>query len=376
MTQKISFKQSCLTIGQGIHQFFNWVAQAFSSNNKTKFWRVTWGVFTLCFAIITSIIIMGFMRDRNRDERYASRTPLSARINFAQPYYSDGPGWIENSSTGRKLIKDVDYVVVSDDNDSLAVIFMNGKRGYINRFTGDIAIQPIYDKAWVFSEGVAAVMKDNVVHFIDSKGDEAPIKSQIYNSAVPGYVFHGKYCVSANAEGKMGLIDNTGEWAVDPVFDFIQSQPRDFWTMKINAPDGKEQWYAYNDNALPVTDESYPNVEIIDDLGIVMTLANNAEILYDFDGNKLNDFLVNSVDQITYEKAELDIDGNPMRDVAPLMRYRTSQGYEGLCTPDGKILTEPLYWTISAVSSDTYLCTFKDTGVGVLINSKGEILTY
>lgn len=56
------------------------------------------------------------------------------------------------------------------------------------------------------------------------------------------------------------------------------------------------------------------------------------------------------------------------------MRYRMPDGHEGLCTVNGDIVTEPLYWEVKPVSKDTYLCTYKDTQAGVIINSKGEIV--
>ncbi|MBQ8695615.1 MAG: WG repeat-containing protein, partial [Bacteroidaceae bacterium] len=55
-------------------------------------------------------------------------------------------------------------------SDSIAVYALNGKRGFLNRYTGEIIIDAEknrYSKAWVFSEGVAAVMKDEMIGFID-----------------------------------------------------------------------------------------------------------------------------------------------------------------------------------------------------------------
>lgn len=56
-----------------------------------------------------------------------------------------------------------------------------------------------------------------------------------------------------------------------------------------------------------------------------------------------------------------------------LYRYRMDEGYEGLCRENGELVTEPLYWNIDPVGKDIYHCTFKDTGVGVIINSEGKI---
>lgn len=51
-----------------------------------------------------------------------------------------------------------------------------------------------------------------------------------------------------------------------------------------------------------------------------------------------------------------------------------SDGYEGLCTVDGSLVTEPLYWEVLPLTKDTYLCRYKDASAGVIVNSKGEIV--
>lgn len=57
-----------------------------------------------------------------------------------------------------------------DYDDSLTVFCdKNDKRGYLNAFTGEVVIEPQYDAVWVFSEGLAAVMKDDMIAFIDRK---------------------------------------------------------------------------------------------------------------------------------------------------------------------------------------------------------------
>ncbi|MCR4848098.1 MAG: WG repeat-containing protein, partial [Bacteroidales bacterium] len=56
--------------------------------------------------------------------------------------------------------------------DSLSVFCSStkGKRGYFNRFTGEVAVPAQYEKAWIFSEGMACVLDKGMLHFIDHKG--------------------------------------------------------------------------------------------------------------------------------------------------------------------------------------------------------------
>lgn len=75
-----------------------------------------------------------------------------------------------------------------------------------------------------------------------------------------------------------------------------------------------------------------------------------------------------------YDKDEWDEEGNKLIDAITLMRYRMPDGYEGLCTVSGDIVTEPLYWEVLPLTKDTYLCRYKDANAGVIINSKGQIV--
>jgi len=72
-----------------------------------------------------------------------------------------------------------------------------------------------------------------------------------------------------------------------------------------------------------------------EDLGIVATLPNHLQVAYDFDGTKSDRFLCRDLEKMYYDKDEWDDDGNKIIDATTLMRYRMSDGYEGLCTING-----------------------------------------
>lgn len=133
-------------------------------------------------------------------------------------------------------------------------------------------------------------------------------------------------------------------------------------------------WYAFNDKGEQVTEIGYPVLEISEDLGIVATLPCKLQVAYGFDGTKSDKFLVQDVEEMTYNKPEWDKDGNREVGITTLMRYRMPDGHEGLCTAAGDIVTEPLFWEVQPIGKDTYLCTYKDTRAGVIVNSKGEIV--
>ena len=118
------------------------------------------------------------------------------------------------------IVDELDWVAVNG-NDTLVVVAKNGKRGYMNRYTGEMVIPYKYTHAWVFSDDIAAVANDDdAVFFINREGKRVMNKVFDYHSSLQytGYVFHYNHCVVAQAEDSVGLIDRNGEWAVKPVW--------------------------------------------------------------------------------------------------------------------------------------------------------------
>ena len=59
--------------------------------------------------------------------------------------------------------------------------------------------------------------------------------------------------------------------------------------------------------------------------------------------------------------------------IARLRAYRTSSGYEGLMSADGRVITLPLYKDIEAIGSDLYLCELTDCEK-VVVDGKGKVV--
>ena len=135
---------------------------------------------------------------------------------------------VYNYCTGKYTTPKVNWVADSPANDSLTVYAIPNKRGYINIKNGEIVIDAEannYRKAWVFSEGLAAVMKEGKIGFINAKNEvvipfqfDYTDKCRMYDF---GYLFHDGYCIMTNKDGDLGLIDTTGKWIVEPAYDEI-----------------------------------------------------------------------------------------------------------------------------------------------------------
>lgn len=265
----------------------------------------------------------------------------------------------------------MDWIAVPESEDSLAIFSRNGKRGYFNRYTGHETIPAKYNAAWMFSGGIAAVADRDSIRFINGNGKPAISRTYPRDYRL-NYVFHGDYCLMSDGHGTIGLIDKGGNWVVQPEYDEIIPAVHHYWKMRK----GQEEaglWYAFTDKAQPVNDKGVKNLEINEDLGVIYTLPNHLKQVVDFDGNQLQKFLCQDIEPMYYDTDNRDKEGNLIQERTTLYRYRMSDGYEGLCTADGDIVTEPSYWIVKPIGKDLYHCTYKDTNSGVIINSNGEI---
>ena len=107
------------------------------------------------------------------------------------------------------------YIEFSKEVNSIAPFYQNKKWGYMNLQTGK-SIPAQYDHAWPFSEGLAAVRKDNRLMFINQTG-EIVINTDLGRmSDEVDCKFINGYCIVNSMEGLTGLIDKQGNWALQP----------------------------------------------------------------------------------------------------------------------------------------------------------------
>ena len=255
-----------------------------------------------------------------------------------------------------------------------ALPYMEGKRGYLNRFTGEVILPAIYSRAWVFSEGLAAVEKDNKLVFIDHSGKVVIDNELDVHFNEPHYAFHDGYCVVKNAvDGKSGLIDREGNWALQPEYDEITHNNK-FW--KVEKDDLHGLFSEHLDTLYAVEN---PNLFVYDDY-IEVRFPDHTAKHFDYEGNVLVDFVVDAVENMNYPTTELLNEKNEdnwyynqmVYAVAKCQRYAVQSGryvvYYGLMDRNGKRITPPDYTSIDAIGEDLYLCQPQ----GFIINGKGQ----
>ena len=252
----------------------------------------------------------------------------------------DGKVSIKNTATGKVTIKDIklDWTT-SSPNDSLSVYCTEGKRGYYNAYTGEIAIPAQYRRAWVFSEGLAAVQKNGMIGFIDHKGRTViDFKFPYHGNPLSEFTFKHGHCVAADTTGKCGVINKQGEWIIKPEYDNVSA---------------------------------YEEYAIVSKAGVRMQVG--------YDGKVLNSFVLDDIDRLTYtvqeryENREGEIEYLDKEIDTGLFSYRVG-GRCGLMDANCHRLTEPLYKSITAVDKNMFRATLIDYYSEVILNAKGEVM--
>ena len=164
-------------------------------------------------------IIFVIIRYQERHEHYTAKR-LSEDVAVHRFYYRSGKFSVYNEATEKYTVKDIDWVTCADPADTFSVFSRNDKRGYINALDGKVIIPEQYEKAWIFSDGVAAAMKDGKIGFINSN-NEAVLPFRFDYAEGVSYVFKDGLCTMSDENRACGLIDIKGNWVLDPQFDCI-----------------------------------------------------------------------------------------------------------------------------------------------------------
>lgn len=299
-------------------------------------------------------------------------------------FYENGPhSYIRDKATNDKVVKDIFWVAGTMTEDSLLCFSKDGYRGFLNRHTGKVVIPANrYRKAWLFSEGLAAVMEqDSSMVFIDTSGKKIIEPKVRFSSRAEGhsFLFNKGYCALVGPEGSWGLLDHSGNWAVKPQFDDILPAGNGFWIVEKDGMKGML------DNRLHiVADVEYKDIMLSDE-GIEALKDNYTRQLLSLDGHIIHAFTYTKVEDLNYkyecEDEELDSYSWKM---SPYKAYYTT--YEddesprvGLLSPEGIPVTSPIYREITAVNENCFRGFLADPsydeGLSVLFNNKGQVIS-
>lgn len=293
--------------------------------------------------VLLSVIIAAFVASCSVNEPIAEKPSdegLLLNDDLVAIKEDDGNITIKNTETGEVTAEKIKFDWTSSSpNDSLGVFCSDGKRGYYNSYTGKIVVPAQYRRAWVFSEGLAAVQKNGMIGFINRKGEVAiPFRYPYHGNPLSSFVFDNGHCIVADTTGKCGVINKKGEWVIQPKYDNI---------------------------------DAYEEYVIASSAGVRKQLTYEEKVI--------NSFVVDNINALTYTEQERyeNREGELVyldKEVATgLYSYRVG-GRCGLMDSNCRRLTEPLYSKIIAVNKNMYRALLLDSYSEVILNSRGEVM--
>lgn len=282
--------------------------------------------------------------------------------------YYDGQTCIARNDRRRAIMKDIDWVD-GIEPDSLWIIYKEDKVAFFNTQTGEMMSPFIYDKAWCYSEGLAAVVDSNSkLLFINPQGTIAFNHIFLYNQQDDyEYQFHNGMCQVLDSTGSVGIINTKGEWVFEPCFDSAD-YTNGYW------------WLTRNDSLMVIDSNGHILIEMT--LGQDLRVSEEGDIevwhklypgkLYNASGELLAHQTYYKVDRLTYDDDGEDI-------ATDVLEYYTDNGQCGLMSLNGRLLTDARYFSIEAVSKTLFRASYRLYCDGaelieVLLNDKGELV--
>ena len=291
--------------------FVDGLATLFGLNDNTKYGkslrRIVGTAFAAVVVLWAAVTLVRFTRGiwRNVSEMtgYVSDEDVSLNKQFPSGLcyyesYTDNKGYLVNSD-GKKVLKHILNIAMPMEGDSLVYFSDGDKRGYFHMRDGRLVVKPIYEHAWIFSDGLAAVEVKGQIKFIDTEGKVAIDCGFKYDVSDDGYVFHQGHCAVNDSTGKhMGLIDRKGNWVMPPVYNNIYPQDT-FWLLTM---DNRQAVLTFGmDTVIPLVAASIS----VGDTAIDVTFADHTQSQYNMQGKLLVANQIRDVEQLMYDTREV-----------------------------------------------------------------------
>ena len=315
---------------------------------------VRWSIAIVCILIFVGYVALIVYDCYESESGRRSWRDESISKNVVAHCFQDYKYRVYNRSTGKYTTPKINWISGVSENDSLAVYAIPNKRGYINAMNGEIVIDAEanhYAKAWVFSEGLAAVLKEGKIGFINEKNEVVIPFNFDYSDECRmydfGYLFHDGYCIMTNKEGDLGLIDATGKWIVEPGYDEIWAPHKSGYRIIVN----KGRYGMLDSMCNVVYPVEYDYVDILSD-GFILTQGGK-KWQVDSVGNVVQPFMYDETYYLNYP-----VGYNENEDIqyalSDYVKYRIIDCYGIMNRITGKPITPALYSDINMLSKDLF----------------------
>lgn len=310
--------------------------------------------FTGLFALILLLLLAYNLYDRYYGhEAHCYDYTLKGNISVSHRGRSI---WLYDTKAGKYTAGPLQWVAGIPQRDSLTV-FCNkdGKRGFLNVNNGKIVINGRYEHAWVFSEGLAAVVEpDGKMGFIDASGKYV-IQPELSYSTDYDYVFNHGVCLVPDEDCKCGLLNSKGEWALPQEYEnitYLDSQD-----MFIVVKDSK-YGVVHNGSFESIYPMEYDRIETC------RTSSGYDFILYkDFraqrvalDGTIVDPFVVNETEDMKFMSKYNETDNDEYTISDKVIAFRVCRLWGVMDKHTGKVIIPAMYGSVELASEDIIEC--------------------
>lgn len=315
-------------------------------------------------AMAAAIVAAGVYARTKYLDRHRFDRDLSKRIT-AYDFYERDEIRIYDRRLRKYVTTGLEWVADAPARDTLTVFARDGRRGYLNVRDGRIVIEAQYDRAWVFSEGLGAVVKDGKIGFVDAQG--RTVLPFAYDYAVRegvrvDYLFRDGCCPMTDAQGACGLIDRTGRWVVEPQYDCIETASES--GCRIVTRDGKY--------GLLGPDRSLVYLPVYD---CIEFAADGEGILLTRDGIRWkSDFEGKVVRSLVYDNSYwiyIPDDGEQER-FSGFMKFVIGDKEGVFRRDDGRVIIPARYACVNMLSEHLFEAQSYDEGDWVLFDTEGN----
>ena len=346
-----------------------------------KFFKILWKslLAVAAVAVVFIGIVLAYAAYDKQNSYYNSRW-LSEDV-VVRYYYNKEEYKVYNAKLKKVTLKDVDNVVGASEGDSLTVFFKDDLRGFLNTKTGEVVIPAQYKKAWVFSEGLAAVMDHSgKIGFINK--DNEVVLPFVYNYREKwaiDYYFNNGYCVMTDERGACGVIDKEGNWVMEPQYDSI-------WKLyfgKYRVVKEEDKYGMIDENLNFVFPIEYDKIEFAEHEhdGVLLT-KNYVKQHVAYDGIILDPFVIDGTENMYYtQRIEPLVLRNEYEDDVLKTEERVLADYllyyvDNLCgvmhRETGKVILPPIFEDVRMVSPTLFKAELDDIDGYVLYDTQGR----
>lgn len=295
--------------------------------------------------------------------RSCYRTFINPRLYWADEYvsetltsraYTRGRVRLYHEEQQKYMTKYIRWVSGISNDTTLGVFAsLDNKRGYFDTESGEVVIAAEYEHAWAFSEGLAGVVKDGKIGFIDANNQV--VIPFIFDSPAPenlrDYVFHDGYCVINDLEGKCGIIDREGHWVLPQTYLNIKRHACQdgCWTLvdangNMGLMDAQLNW---------IRPTEYDDIEILAYPEYINLVKDGRKWREDMDGNVLIDFMFDYSYPLNYPSV-LDEESEMVYELSDYHMYRVHYHYGIMNRKTGEVLTPAIYEAVSMISKNLF----------------------